>query len=94
MFRKMRSLQEEKRKLARDISDMARQIKTTDDKSVKGNKDESAQRDRYCLESALGALWDVHKLLQRPDMTKVDLPINKIQNLLDSIGCKNGRKMA
>jgi hypothetical protein len=92
MFRKMRSLHEEKRKLARDISDMERQIKTTDNKSVKGDKDESAQRDRYCLESALGALRDVHKLLQRPKMTVVDLPINKIQNLLDSIGAKTEGK--
>jgi len=93
IINKIQKIQQDRNTLARNMSEMQRQMKSKDDKSVKPSKGDFIEQDKYYLDATLGAMRGVQQLLaERTATMQAGLPVYRIQNLIESIGAKLGGK--
>ena len=85
---KMQKIQRDRNALARSMSESKSQIKPS---AVSIKQNELVERDKYCLDATLSAMREVQQLLtERTATMQTELPVYKIQSLIESIGAKLG----
>ena len=90
---KIQKIQQDRNTIARSMSEMERQMKSRDESSVKQSKGDLIERDKYYIDATLSAMREVQQLLaERTATMQLELPVYKIQAIIESIGAKSGGK--
>ena len=90
---KIQKIQQDRNTIARSMSEMERQMKSKDESSIKQSKGDLIEQDKYCIDATLSAMREVQQLLaERTATMQMELPVYKIQAIIESIGAKSGGK--
>jgi hypothetical protein len=90
---KIKKIQREKNELAPNLFETESHTGPKDEESVKQSKNDFSEREKYYLDIALSAVREVQQVLAEQTTTlQADLPVYKIQSLIESMGAKlNGK---
>jgi hypothetical protein len=90
---KIQKIQQDRNTIARSMSEMEHQMKSRDESSVKQGKGDLVERDKFCINTTMSAIHEIQQLLaERTAIMQMELPIYKIQAIIESIGAKSGGK--